>query len=320
MVGAQIEGFDTMVRLNSTSKIAVFEGDEYLSSPIDLRPKFHWYHPQIALLTGVAWDHINVFPTFENYVDQFREFVKLMPDSSTLVYYQDDPYLDEIAGDNQERIKIVPYKEHPSAVKNNETWLLTNTDPVKLSIFGRHNLQNLNGARVICNELRIEDGLFYEAIQSFKGAARRLEILAVNSETTIFRDFAHSPSKLNATIEAVKNQFPGRELVACMELHTFSSLKKEFLPQYEGSMKLADRAIVYFNPLTIEHKKLEPISCEMVAAAFGQKDMEVSTDSDVLFEKLRNINWKGKNLLLMSSGTFSGKDLPVFAKSLLYLQ
>ena len=317
MVGAQIEGFDTMVRLNSTSKIAVFEGDEYLSSPIDPRPKFLWYRPQIALLTGIAWDHINVFPTFENYIEQFRLFVKLMPEKATLVYFEEDPYLTEIADDNESRLKLLPYKEHPAVIKNNQTFLLTGNDPVRLSIFGRHNLQNLSGAKLICNELGVSDGQFYEAIQSFKGAARRLEILAETPETSVFRDFAHSPSKLNATIEAVKTQFPGRELFACMELHTFSSLKKEFLPQYAGSMKLADRAIVYFNPHTIEHKKLEPITPEMVKDAFGQDNLEIFTDSNVLFDLLKKIKWHGKNLLLMSSGNFSGKDLPLFAKDLI---
>lgn len=317
MVGAQIEGFDTMVRLNDTSKIAVFEGDEYLSSPIDPRPKFLWYRPQIALLTGIAWDHINVFPTFENYIDQFRMFAKMMPEKSILALFEGDPYLNEIADDNESRLKILTYKEHPALIKNNQTFLLTTNEPVRLSIFGRHNLQNLCGARLICNELGISDKQFYEAIQSFKGAARRLEILAETPETTVFRDFAHSPSKLNATIEAVKSQFPGRELIACMELHTFSSLKKEFLPQYAGTMTLADRAIVYFNPHTIEHKRLEPITPEMVKRAFGQDNLEIFTDSDLLFQQLKMIDWNNKNLLLMSSGNFSGKDLPSFANDLI---
>lgn len=305
-----------MVRLNSTSKIAVFEGDEYLSSPIDPRPKFLWYRPQIALLTGIAWDHINVFPTFENYIEQFRLFAKLMPGQSTLVYFEEDPYLNEIAEDNEARLMTLPYKEHPAVINNNETFLLTTNGAVKLSIFGRHNLQNLSGAKIICAELGITDQQFYEAIQGFKGAARRLEVLAETKQTTVFRDFAHSPSKLNATIEAVKSQFPGRELIACMELHTFSSLKKEFLPQYQGSMKLADRALVYFNPHTIEHKKLDPITPEMVKDAFGQDNLEIFTDSDLLFDELVKINWRDKNLLLMSSGNFSGKDLPSFGKTI----
>jgi UDP-N-acetylmuramate: L-alanyl-gamma-D-glutamyl-meso-diaminopimelate ligase len=317
MVGAQIEGFETMVRLNETSKIAVFEGDEYLASPIDPRPKFHLYHPQIALLAGIAWDHINVFPTFEMYVNQFRDFASLMPDWSTLAYYEEDPYLNEIAEDNEGRLMLKPYREHPAEIRNNETWLTARTGEVKLGIFGRHNLQNLSGAKIICNELGITEEKFYEAIPYFKGAARRLEVLAETSQSTVLRDFAHSPSKLTATIEAVKTQFPERELVACMELHTFSSLRKEFLPQYKGSMNFADRAIVYYNPITIEHKRLEPITPTMVKEAFGRVNLEVFTDSDKVFEQLKRINWPGKNLLLMSSGNYSGKDLPSFAQELL---
>jgi UDP-N-acetylmuramate: L-alanyl-gamma-D-glutamyl-meso-diaminopimelate ligase len=317
MVGAQIEGFDTMVRLNNTSKIAVFEGDEYLASPIDPRPKFLIYRPQIALLTGIAWDHINVFPTFEKYLKQFRDFAAFMPEWSTLAYFEEDPYLDEIAEDNDGRLRLKPYREHPAEIRNNETWLITRKGGIKLGIFGRHNLQNLSGAKIICNELGITDDEFYEAIPYFKGAARRLEVLAESPVTAIFRDFAHSPSKLKATIEAVKNQFPDRELVACMELHTFSSLRKEFLPQYKGSMKLSDRAVVYFNPHTIEHKRLEPITPDNVKEAFGNSNLEVFTDSDLLFRQLRKINWHDKNLLLMSSGNFSGKDLPDFAQDLL---
>lgn len=317
MVGAQIEGFDTMVRLNGSSKIAVFEGDEYLASPIDPRPKFHLYQPQIALLTGIAWDHINVFPTFELYVKQFSDFAALMPEWSTLAFYEEDPYLNEIAEDNEGRLKLKPYREHPAEIRNSETWLITRNGEVRSGVFGRHNLQNLSGAKIICNELGIKDSEFYKAIPYFKGAARRLEVLAETSVTTIFRDFAHSPSKLRATIEAVKSQFPNRELVACMELHTFSSLRKEFLPQYLGSMRLADRAMVYFNPHTIEHKRLEPITSKNVKEAFGQDNLEVYTDSDQLFGQLKKIEWHDKNLLLMSSGNFSGKDLPVFAQELL---
>ncbi len=317
MVGAQVEGFETMVRLNSTSRIAVFEGDEYLSSPVDPRPKFHWYHPHIGLLTGVAWDHINVFPTFENYVEQFRTFATLMPDDSDLIYFNDDEVLAEIARENKSRLYTIPYNEHPAVLENDRTCLLVDHQKIKINVFGRHNLQNINGAKLVCNRIGITDEEFYKAIAGFKGAARRLEVLAEAESTTVFRDFAHSPSKLSATTEAVKSQFPGRKLVACMELHTFSSLKKDFLPQYHETMKFADRAIVYFDPLTVEHKRLEPITAEMVKAAFGQEGLEVFTDSDLLFAELEKVDWINKNLLLMSSGTFSGKDLPAFAKSLI---
>jgi UDP-N-acetylmuramate: L-alanyl-gamma-D-glutamyl-meso-diaminopimelate ligase len=317
MVGAQIEGFDTMVRLSDTAQIAVFEGDEYLSSPIDRRPKFHLYQPQIGLLSGIAWDHINVFPTFDNYVEQFREFARLMPDNGHLIYFDGDENLRKIASENAFRLKITGYNEHAADVKNGETRLVTaDGEQIELNIFGKHNLQNISGAHIICQQLGVSDEDFYRTISTFSGAARRLEKLAETNSMTIFRDFAHSPSKLKATVEAVKQQFPGRQLTAVMELHTFSSLKKDFLPLYNDSMEKADQAFVYFSPHTIEHKKLEPITTEQVKEAFGRDDLQVYTDSDELFSVLKKLPHGNQNLLLMSSGTFSGKDLPAFAKSL----
>jgi len=317
MVGAQIEGFETMVRLSESAKIAVFEGDEYLSSPIDRRPKFHLYQPQIGLLSGIAWDHINVFPTFNNYVEQFREFARLMPDDGHLIYFDGDENLRKIAGENASRLKVTGYNEHAADVKNGETRLITaDGEHVRLTVFGRHNLQNISGAHIICQQLGVLDEDFYRTISTFSGAARRLEKLAETNSMTIFRDFAHSPSKLKATVEAVKQQFPDRKLTAVMELHTFSSLKKEFLPLYKDSMEKADEAFVYFSPHTIEHKKLEPIKTDQVEQAFGHDNLQVFTDSDALFSVLEDLPHTNQNLLLMSSGTFSGKDLPGFAESL----
>jgi len=318
MVGAQIDGFDTMVRLSDTAKIAVFEGDEYLSSPIDRRPKFHLYRPQIGLLSGIAWDHINVFPTFDNYVEQFSEFARLMSDNSHLIYFDGDENLRKIASENAYRLTVTRYNEHNADIKNGQTQLITaKGNRIILNIFGRHNLQNISGAHIVCQQLGVTDEDFYRSIATFNGAARRLEKLAETNSLTIFRDFAHSPSKLKATVEAVKQQFPERQLTAVMELHTFSSLKKEFLPLYKGSMEKADKAFVYFSPHTIEHKKLEPITAEQVKKAFGRDDLQVFTDSDELFTVLGNLSHSNQNLLLMSSGTFSGKDLPGFAQSLI---
>jgi len=317
MVGAQIEGFDTMVRLSDSAQIAVFEGDEYLSSPIDRRPKFHLYQPQIGLLSGIAWDHINVFPTFDNYVEQFREFARLMPNNAHLIYFDGDENLRKIANENASRLKVTGYNEHAADVTEGQTQLvIANGKHIGLTVFGRHNLQNISGAHIICQQLGVTDEDFYRSIATFSGAARRLEKLAETNNMTIFRDFAHSPSKLKATVEAVKQQFPDRKLTAVMELHTFSSLKKEFLPLYKNSMEKADKAFVYFSPHTIEHKKLEPITSEQVKEAFGREDLQVFTDSDQLFSVLKNLPHNNQNLLLMSSGTFSGKDLPDFAKSL----
>ena len=259
MVGAKLDGFDTMVSLSHESRIAVFEGDEYLSSPIDRRPKFHLYHPNIALLSGIAWDHINVFPTFDNYVDQFQIFADLIEKEGSLFYYGGDENLANIAGKLRSDISAEAYREHPSVVEEGITSLTSGEKQYRLKVFGDHNLQNIAGAKLVCTQLGITDAQFYEAMTLFKGAARRLEVLASNGNCTVFYDFAHSPSKLKATTEAVKKQFNGRKLVAVMELHTFSSLKKEFLPQYEGCMAAANEAFVYFNPHTIENKRLEPV-------------------------------------------------------------
>lgn len=315
MVGAQLEGFETMTDLTDESTLAVFEGDEYLSSPDDPRPKFHLYHPHIAVLSGISWDHINVFPTFEIYVEQFREFARRIEPGGKLFYYSGDPVLQEIAQE-MKHITTEGYAEHSSITEDQVTYLKSGSREIRLKVFGNHNLQNISAAKKVCNSLGISDDQFYVAIKSFSGAARRLELLSENSTTAVFRDFAHSPSKLLATTRAVKQQYPGRKLVACMELHTFSSLKKEFLPHYQGTMDDADIAFVYFNPHTVQHKKLEPITPEMVYDGFDKSGLTVTTDSDALFRELASMDWQNTNLLLMSSGTFDGKDLPEFSRKI----
>ncbi len=313
MVGANLDGFETMVSLKEETKIAVFEGDEYLSSPIDRRPKFHLYHPHIALLSGIAWDHINVFPTFGNYIDQFRIFADKIEQNGSLIFFEGDDNLREIARHARKDISVSGYREHDSIVEDGVTYLKYGNERIRLQIFGNHNLQNIAGARLICRKAGISDEQFYHAISLFKGAARRLEVLSENECCTVFYDFAHSPSKLKATTNAVKKQFPGRKLVAVMELHTFSSLKKEFLPQYKGTMDEADEAFVFFNPLTIEHKRLAPINGEEVARAFEKKGLKVYTDPNELFDLLLRKQWKNKNLLVMTSGNFSGMNLKEIA-------
>ncbi|SMO61073.1 UDP-N-acetylmuramate: L-alanyl-gamma-D-glutamyl-meso-diaminopimelate ligase [Saccharicrinis carchari] len=316
MVGAQIEGFDTMVQLSHDAPIAIFEGDEYLSSPIDLRPKFHWYKPHVALLTGVAWDHINVFPTWENYVEQFTLFADTLASDATLIWYLMDPELQKIADHLRPDIKSLAYDELPCALTNGKSTVTFNGNNYTLSVFGPHNLQNLNGARLLCAELGIADDTFFKCISSFKGAAKRLQTLRSEESAAVFLDFAHSPSKLEATVKAVKQQYPHRKLVACMELHTFSSLNKDFLPHYKNSMQEADMAYVYFNPKVVAHKKLPPINEEMVRVAFGTDNVTVFSDTDKLQQTLHSLNWENSNLLLMSSGNFSGIDFKEFAKGL----
>lgn len=317
LVGALLEGFDCMVQLSDAPYI-VIEGDEYLSSPIDMRPKFHWYAPDVALISGIAWDHINVFPTFENYVDQFKIFTDKITPNGALIYFEKDESIQEIVGQLRTDIKKVPYGLPNHEIRDGKTFLDLGDSQVPLKVFGNHNLQNILGAKLVLNEIGISDQDFYRAIQSFKGAAKRLELIAENKTCVAYKDFAHSPSKLKATVAAVKEQFPTRKLVACMELHTFSSLKKEFLPQYDQCMAAADLAFVYFSPEVVAHKKLENITADLVRQSFGTANVKVYTDSAELTNDLRQLTWENANLLLMSSGNFHGVDLNAFAQELIY--
>jgi len=302
MVGAQLEGFDTMVKLTHEAPIIILEGDEYLSSPIDRRPKFHLYQPHIAVLSGIAWDHINVFPTFDMYVDQFRIFKNMITD--TLIHCSQDEELNKLAKEKT-NCQLIPYTTPIHSILNG----ITTVDNTELIIFGNHNLQNLNAAKLVCNELGVTDTNFFLQIANFKGASMRLELVKKTASSAIYKDFAHSPSKLKATSSAMKKQFSNRKLVACMELHTFSSLNEEFLKEYKGSMDKPDTAIVYFSPSAIAHKKLKLITPEQVLSAFDRKDLLVFTDSEKLEKHLNNLNWENTNLLMMSSGTFEGMNL-----------
>lgn len=318
MVGAQLEGFNTMVKLTKDAPIAIIEGDEYLASPIDRRPKFHLYKPNIAILSGIAWDHINVFPTFEIYVNQFEQFIDLIEPYGTLIFCYEDIELRKVASNagTKNHIQKTPYSIPEHTIENGVTSIILNNREIPLQIFGNHNLMNLNGARLVCNKLGIDDIQFYEAIQSFKGAAKRLELVMKTKDFAFYKDFAHSPSKLKATTQAVKQQFDNRTIVACMELHTFSSLNENFLEEYNGAMNDADEAIVYFNPHTIEHKKLKPITEEQVLRYFNRKDLKVFTESAVLKSYLKGKSLKNHVLLMMSSGNFDGIDFNQLATEL----
>lgn len=318
MVGAQLDGFDTMVRLTDSAPVIVLEGDEYLASPVDRRPKFHLYHPHIALLSGIAWDHINVFPDFDFYVEQFRIFIDLIEKNGTLIYCINDEWVKRLAAETRNQIEKIPYSVPDNEINNGTTsLLLPRKEKIPLKIFGNHNLMNLEGARLVCNKLGITDYGFYDTIQSFKGAAKRLEVVAHNNTTAIYKDFAHSPSKLKATVEAVKLQYSSRRIIACMELHTFSSLNEDFLLQYSNSLNEADTAIVYFNPHTIEHKKLKPITAEQVKKAFNRNDLHIYTNTSDLKKFLLGQEFTNAVLLMMSSGNFDGMDFNLLAQSIL---
>ncbi|WP_299254102.1 Mur ligase family protein [uncultured Cytophaga sp.] len=309
LVGAKLEGFDTMVQITEDAPIIIIEGDEYLTSPLDLTPKFLHYHHHIGLISGVAWDHINVYPTFEEYVHQFDAFADSTPKGGILIYSESDDIATLIAGKPRTDVQAIPYSAEKNEIIKGITYLLTDKGKVPLEVFGKHNLKNISAAKNVCIKIGITEKMFYDAIKTFKGAANRLEILGRTDTNVVFKDFAHAPSKLKATSKAVKKQFPDRNLVAVLELHTFSSLNKEFLSQYRDTYKLPDTPVVYFSPETVKHKRLEEITEADIMEAFANPKLNVFTDSKKLEEFLFEQNWKNSNLLLMSSGNFGGIDL-----------
>jgi len=315
LIGAHVEGFETMVRL-SKAPIIILEGDEYFSSPLDRVPKFLRYHHHIGLISGVAWDHMNVFPTFEDYVKQFDIFADATPKAGTLIYCEDDPMATVVCSKERTDVTTIDYKVPPYTIENGTYILNTPEENVPLKIFGKHNMQNIAGAREVLKRIGVTNEQFNEAINSFKGAANRLELIKAFNTTSIFRDFAHAPSKVEATVNALKEQGGDKKLVACLELHTFSSLNKKFLPQYQDTLAAADLPIVYFNPKTIEHKKLEQITEAEIINNFKSSGLKVYTHSAQLREMLLNLDWHESNLLLMSSGNFDGMDIQNLAEEI----
>jgi UDP-N-acetylmuramate: L-alanyl-gamma-D-glutamyl-meso-diaminopimelate ligase len=308
LVGAQIEGFDLMVRL-SDAPVILIEGDEYLTSPLDRTPKFFHYKHHIVLVSGIAWDHFNVFPDFEDYKAQFAKLMDSTPTDGKLIYCEVDSLVKDAAEKSLTQGQKIPYKAHPAEISEGKTYLITPSGKLEIGIFGDHNLQNLQGALEICQALGVSKEQFYSSIPSFKGAAKRQEILVSGSSGIMFRDFAHAPSKLKATVNAVKNQFPDRKLIAVQELHTYSSLNKAFLPNYANSMDLADIAVVYLNPHAVALKKLELMDEETLRTGFNCPDLKVFTDSESLKAFLLSHNYNQTNLLLMSSGNYDNMDL-----------
>lgn len=308
MVGAQLEGFDVMVKLTESNDFIVLEGDEYLSSPIDPRPKFHLYKPNIALLSGIAWDHINVFPTFENYIKQFEVFLESITDGGSITYNIEDQTLHELVENNNNPIRKFPYNTPHYSISDGVTFLETEEGPLPVEIFGEHNLNNLIGAKWICQQMGVDEADFYEAISSFKGASKRLEKIAENSNSVVYKDFAHAPSKVKATTKAVKSQYVQRQLVACLELHTFSSLNPNFIVEYTGCLQFADEAVVYYSPEAVIQKGLNPLNPSDIKAAFDYENLKIFTDPNAFKTYLFTQNFTNKTLLLMSSGNYGGLD------------
>jgi len=314
LVGANLEGFETMVKL-SDAPLMIIEGDEYLSSPLDRRPKFLHYRPQYAIITGIAWDHINVFPTFSGYLEQFGLFLENLEEDASVFFYQKDKHIQQILKKAKAQFSATPYEGFKAKTVGKETTIPSRWgENVPIQIFGEHNMENLKAAFLVCQEIGISHDEFFEAVQSFTGAAKRLQLLKKNWTSNVWLDFAHAPSKVRATVKAVKNQYLQRELVACVELHTFSSLNKEFLPEYQGALDAADIGVVFFSKHTLEMKKLPPISTTDIEAAFQHPNLHVFTEREKLEAFLKNQEWNKKNLLLMSSGNFKGMDFENFVE------
>jgi UDP-N-acetylmuramate: L-alanyl-gamma-D-glutamyl-meso-diaminopimelate ligase len=306
MVGAQLEGFDVMVKLTDENDFIILEGDEYLSSPIDSRPKFHLYKPNIALLSGIAWDHINVFPTWDIYVEQFKIFIDSIIKGGSITYNIEDAEVKKVVENSENTIRKFPYQTPDYIVENGITILETDEGSMPIEIFGKHNLNNLAGAKWICQQIGIDENDFYEAISTFQGASKRLEKIAETDNAIAYKDFAHSPSKVLATTNALKNQYPDRKLIACLELHTYSSLNPEFLNQYKGALAAADISVVFYSPRAVEIKKLQAISQQQIMDAFQSEDLIVYTNPEEFKDFLFSQKFNNMSLLLMSSGNYGG--------------
>ncbi|MCF8225250.1 MAG: peptidoglycan synthetase [Bacteroidales bacterium] len=313
MVGSQLEGFDTMVKLTEDAPVVILEGDEYLSSPVDPRPKFHLYHPHVAVITGIAWDHMNVFPSIEDYVRQFEIFARSIPENGKLFWYENDQHLKAITGNI--KCRLFSYQAHEYSIEQGKTFLSGQEQKIPVSVFGNHNMQNISAALMVCRELGLDDELFYEAIPSFRGASKRQQLMAASETKKVFFDFAHAPSKVKATLESFRETFPNEQITAILELHTFSSLNKDFLPQYEGTMNAADRGFVFFNPEVLKHKKFPPLELEFVKACFHDEKLEVINDQKELLNSINGFT-EGGIYLFMSSGNFSGLDIKLIAESI----
>ena len=327
MVGAMLKGFDVMVKItppNKDKKLSgqenrqqckymVLEGDEYLTSPIDLRPKFHLYMPDIAVITGIEWDHVNVFPTFEKYKEQFEIFTTKISQNGTLIYCSEDKNVIDVAAHCRKDIKQLPYGVLPHKVENTLTYIIYNNKEYPIRIFGSHNLMNMHAAMLVCRQAGISEEQFLTSMQSFEGAAKRLEVIKRTDKAIMFKDFAHSPSKLKATVNAVKQQFPNRRLIAVMELHTYSSLTQDFLKQYKTTMDKADKAVVYYNHHALELKRLPDLDKQKIYDSFGKEGLSVTDNKEELINILKAEDYSNTCLLMSSSGNFDGLDLNIIS-------
>jgi len=314
MVGSQLKGFETMVKLDDKLDTIILEGDEYLSSPIDPRPKFLWYHPHLTVISGIAWDHMNKFPDKKDYIHQFEKYIAHIQSGGTLIYNEEDETLKQLAEAYKGNIQKIPYRTPDYKKTGQQFFILHNGQRIPMQILGAHNMQNAEAARLICQHLGISDDEFYNAMQSFKGADKRLEKLVENENSVIFKDFAHAPSKVGASVNAVKESYPNRKVVAVLELHTYSSLNRKFLPEYKNKLNAADEAIVFYSPKAVALKGLEPIPPDLIKKKFNYPGLIVFTEPEKLHRYLYDLNLKDAALLLMSSGNYGGLNFEKLMK------
>jgi UDP-N-acetylmuramate: L-alanyl-gamma-D-glutamyl-meso-diaminopimelate ligase len=317
LVGEQIDGFETMAQLTPDAPVIILEGDEYPASPIDSRPKFLLYQPHIALISGIAWDHVNIYPTWDDYVDAFESLAEAMPKAGILIFDESDDMLDVIGQKDRAGITKIPYLPHPSTTVEGKTILLTQKGTrVPVQVFGQHNLKNIAGAMTVCDRIGITEDQFYEAIPTFKNVPKRLEKLAESGQRILFFDSAHSPAKVEATTEAVKHQYPNRTLTAVLELHSFSSLNKAFLAQYKGALDAADHFVIYVDENATAVNP-DAITATDVVASFGKPDLQVFGKSDDLQAYLLQQRERTGVFLLLSSGNFGGLAIHSLADQLI---
>ncbi len=314
MVGSQLKGFETMVKLDDRLDTIILEGDEYLSSPIDPRPKFLWYQPHLTVISGIAWDHMNKFPDKQDYINQFARYIDTIEPGGILIYNEEDAVLKDLVKQHQKNIKTIAYRTPEYEKDGDHFYLITEQGKIPMQILGAHNMQNTEAARLICNELGVSKPDFYQAMQSFKGADKRLEKLVENDKSVIFKDFAHAPSKVGASVKAVKESYPDKKVVAVLELHTYSSLNRKFLPEYKDKLNAADEAVVFYSPKAVALKGLAPIPPELISQEFNYPGLKVFTDPVKLHKYLYDLDLKNTALLLMSSGNYGGLDFDKLIK------
>lgn len=317
LVGSQVPGFENSVRISEDAPFIVIEGDEYLSSALDKRPKFLWYKPQLALISGIAWDHVNVFPTWEIYKQQFSDFIDSMEKEAQLVWNSEDKDLAAIVS-TKTGIRQIPYSTPAFRIENGRFLIKTNSGKeFMLHIFGSHNLANLEGAKAICMSLGISEDDFYASVVDFRGAGKRLELMFENETFKVFRDFAHAPSKVAGTINGIRLQFPKKKIIACLELHTYSSMNSDFIPQYKNSTHQADLVYLFLNEEAAKIKGMKLPQPEEIKTAFNDRSIRVFYDKNQMELSLLEENYFNSILLLMSSGSFDNWEIPVFIKKII---